>query len=413
MSLLDRLSEESAWRRFYDYKTSLLCSKARAEALESFINAGGYLPVCERIRRGEPFPLPEKKLISKLSSQKKRVVYVYPEAENMVLKLLTYLLLRKYNHLFSRNLYSFRPGLSAKDAVRHILKTEGLHRKTIYKVDIHDYFNSVPLEQFLPLLKEVLADDLPLYRFLEGLLSEPMVLENGVPVRETKGLMAGVPTASFFANLYLRELDQWFEARGVPYARYSDDILVLADSREQAEAYAGVIRNFLADRGLRINPAKESFADPAEGFSFLGFYINGPVVDIAPATFEKLKGKMRRKTRALARWYKRNGIEGEKAAKAFIRQFNRKLIESPEGHELSWSYWFFSVINTANTLREIDHYAQECIRYLLSGTRGKARFRVDYEQMKQLGYINLVHAYYSFTALSTQRLPGCSSGRPQ
>ena len=113
---------------------------------------------------------------------------------------------------------------------------------------------------------------------------------------------------------------------------------------------------------------------------------------------KKLKGKMRRKTHALLRWADRTGAEGERAAAAFIRVFNRKLLESPMDRDLSWSHWFFSVINTAESLREIDRYAQDCLRRLVSGKNTKARYNVRYADLKKLGYRSLVNAYYSFSS---------------
>ncbi len=44
----------------------------------------------------------------------------------------------------------------------------------------------------------------------------------------------------------------------------------------------------------------------------------------------------------------------------------------------------------------IDHYAQDCLRVLLSGTRTKARYNARYEDLKALGYRSLVHAYYAY-----------------
>ena len=100
---------------------------------------------------------------------------------------------------------------------------------------------------------------------------------------------------------------------------------------------------------------------------------------------------------ALARWRDRNGLDGEKAAKAFIRVFNRKLFENPVDNDLTWTYWFFPVINTADSLRTIDRYAQDCVRFLVSGKRTKARFNVRYEDMKALGLRSLVHTYYDYS----------------
>jgi len=182
------------------------------------------------------------------------------------------------------------------------------------------------------------------------------------------------------------------------YVRYSDDVIVFAQSQEELGRHIEYIKKMLEERELEVNPAKENYYNPGEGFTFLGFVCEGDKVDIAPATVKKLKKKMKRKRDALARWAKRNGVEGENAAKAFIRMFNRKLLESPHDNELCWGKWFFPVINTTESLHEIDLYAQDCVRFLVSGKHTKARFNVRYEDIKELGYRNLVHEYYEINS---------------
>ncbi|MBO4847836.1 MAG: hypothetical protein J5586_01645 [Clostridia bacterium] len=397
MPLLDQLSDGRVWERFYEYKTSLVCTEADKKALRRFIDEKAYLPVCGAIAGGAAFPLPKKAIISKIYSQKKRTVYTYPERENTVLKLLTYLMLRRYDGLFAPNLFSFRPGRTAKDALLSLLKTPGLAGMYSYKVDVSDYFNSIDVPRLLPVLEEALSDDPGLFGFLRGLLTQPLVLDRGEAVPERKGIMAGTPTASFLANLYLADLDRHFYEAGVPYARYSDDIILFAGSREECGEHARCVRELLARKGLSVNPKKEEFSSPEDGFTFLGFICRGGTVDVAPASVKKLKAKMRRKARALARWRDRNGLDGEKAAKAFIRVFDRKLFENPSDSELTWTYWFFPVITTSESLNVIDRYAQDCVRFLVSGKRTKARFSVRYEDIKALGLRSLVHAYYDFS----------------
>ena len=396
MSLLDELARRERWEKFYEYKTSLACPKAFAGELRAFIDEGAYLPVCRRIEAGEPFPLPRKSVISKLDARKKRVVYTYPRAENTVLKLLTWLLLRKYDGLFEENLWSFRPGRTAKDAIRSLRGIPGIWEMWAYKADVSNYFNSVPVERLLPMLGEALGEDGRLYAFLAALLTEARVHSGSGTVTEEKGIMAGTPLSAFYANLYLRALDREFARRGVPYARYSDDIILFTPDRAGAEERAGEVRAILAEHGLAMNPAKESFFAPSEGWVFLGFLCKGGTVDIAPVSLEKIKGKMRRKARSLMRWRERSGRSGEQAAAAFIRVFNRKLLESPPDNDLSWSRWFFPLITTADSLRAIDRYAQDCLRWLVSGKRTKGRFDVRYEDLKRLGYRSLVHEYYAF-----------------
>ena len=420
MSMLEQLSDEACWERFYAYKTSLACPKTFAKELRRFIDARGWEPVCEEIRKtaeeirqsgsaGDQeitFPLPSKAVISKQSSQKKRTVYTYPAPENTVLKLLTWLLLRKYDGLFSGNLYSFRPGITAKDAVRRLRRTKDINRMYSYKADISNYFNSVPVEKLLPMLSEALAEDPALLNFLSGLLTEPRVLDGSRGITEPrtpeesriiieqKGIMAGTPLSAFYANLYLKDLDRSFAERGIPYARYSDDIILFAETAEERDAYAEEVGQFLAERGLSMNPDKEVFGAPEDGFTFLGFEFREGYIDIAPVSVTKLKKKMRRKARALDRWHRRKGLSGEKAAAAFLRVFNRKLFAAEGDNELSWNRWFFPVITRTDRLHEIDLYAQDCIRFLAAGTRTKARFDVRYEDLKRLGYRSLVHEWY-------------------
>lgn len=412
MDLLGQLSDPDVWEKFYEYKISLACPKDMKRQLRGFLDLQEYLPVCERIQTfleasaasnseaapGYPFPLPRKKIISKQSVKKKRVVYTYPEAENMVLKLLTWLMLRKYDSIFSDNLYSFRPGRSAADAIRRLQKIPNLYEKYTYKVDVSNYFNSIPVDRLLPKLERVLADDPDLFAFLKTLLAEPRVIDpEGNVITEQKGIMAGTPQACFYANLFLSELDQWFYERGIPYARYSDDIIVFGDSPEEVQGYAENIRAFLASAGLSVNPSKEEFRTPDQGFIFLGFFLKRGLIDVSPVSVDKIKAKMRRKARALTRWKDRNDLTGEKAAKAFVRIFNRKLLESSMDSDLTWSYWYFSTINTTESLHVIDLYAQDCLRTLITGKHTKSRYNARYGDLKALGYQSLVHAYYAFT----------------
>jgi len=423
MSLLNQLSKPEVWEQFYTYKTSLACPKDVCRKLRGFLDVQGYLPVCAKIQAmfedpasdSEPFPLPRRKVISKQSSQKKRVVYTYPTAENMVLKLLTYLLLRSYDSIFSDNLFSFRPGRSASDAIRRLQKIPNLFEKYTYKVDVSNYFNSIPVECLLPKLEVVLKDDPALYHFLKILLMESRVIDgtcedsvaqsfadragiDSAPAirEEQKGIMAGTPQACFYANLYLAEMDGWFYDHGIPYARYSDDVIVFGDSMEEVQGHAARIRSFLERAGLSVNPSKEEFRTPEQGFLFLGFFLREGSIDVSPVSVAKLKAKMRRKARALQRWKNRNNLTGEKAAKAFIRIFNRKLLESSMDSDLSWSHWYFSTINTTESLHVIDLYAQELLRTLITGTHAKSRYNARYDDLKALGYQSLVHAYYSF-----------------
>jgi retron-type reverse transcriptase len=388
------LFEKSSWEKFYAYKSALRCSKRFTKELREYIDSEAYLKYAAEIKSCTNLPLPTKSVISKMSSRKKRTVYKYPYEFNMVLKLLTFLTLRKYDHIYSPDLYSFRPGVCAKDAITRICRTRDLHTLYSYKIDVSDYFNSIPVDRICNILDDTITDDVDLLNFMKALLNEKYVISDYEKVAEKKGIMAGTPIASFYANLYLKDLDEWFRDRRILYARYSDDIIVFAKNEEEIERYKTVILEHLKNKELTVNPAKEVFASPEDGFCFLGIEVKNGEIDIAPASVVKLKQKMRRKARALDRWRYRNNLDRTKAAAAFIRIFNHKLLEVNEDSDLTWSLWFFPVITTSKSLHEIDLYAQELLRYLISGTHTKSRYNVRYDELKAMGYKSLVNEYF-------------------
>ena len=388
------LFDKSSWERFYEYKAGLRCSKRFKKELRDYIDSKSYMAYEQQIRTLSSLPLPAKAVISKMSTQKKRTVYKYPYDFNMILKLLTYLTLRKYDHIYTNTLYSFRPGVCAKDAIMALCRSKDITKKYSYKIDVSDYFNSIPVEGICSALDDAVTDDVELLSFMKALLKEERVRSGEDIITEQKGIMAGTPIASFYANLYLKELDEHFKEQGVLYARYSDDIIVFAHSENELTTYKNTILEHLKNKGLTVNPDKEVTATPEDGFTFLGVQVKNGDIDIAPASVTKLKQKMRRKARALDRWYHREGLDGTKAAAAFIRIFNHKLLEVNEDSDLTWSLWFFPVITTTRSLHEIDLYAQDLLRFLISGKHTKARFNVRYEDLKELGYRSLVNEYY-------------------
>jgi hypothetical protein len=323
------------------------------------------------------------------------VVYSFATDEMLILKLIAFLLYR-YDDQFAPNCYAFRRGLKASDAIFRINKAIRGQKMLAYKLDIHDYFNTIDSNLLLSMLKEVLADDKPLYHFFEQLLTQNLAVNNGQVVEERHGVMAGTPTAPFLADIYLKEVDRYYYNKGVTYARYSDDIIMFAPDYETLMQYKDQMAQFLVQYHLEVNPDKEKIYSPDEAYEFLGFKCHGHDIDISEATKKKMKGKISRQARALLRWKNKKGMTSEKAMKALINYFNRKFFESDDPETLTWSRWFFPVITQTEGLKEIDHYLQQYIRFLSTGKHNKTNYKTDYAQLKALGYRSLVNEYYKF-----------------
>ena len=393
-SIIDLLGEQQTWEEFLTYR--LLKGRFNwyeFDEADTYVSEAQYRDVVGRLQRGEPLSVPTRHLVNKMGSGKKRVVYSFPSDEMIVLKAMSFLLYR-YDSQLAPNCYSFRRGQTAHGAISHLVRTINNRPMWAYKLDIHNYFNSISIPLLLPILSEVLADDPPLYAFFERLLTDGRARVGDETISEERGVMAGTPTSPFLANIYLREVDHHFAETGVLYARYSDDIILFAPNRETLDRHIGDLNAFLEKYRLEVNPDKVRIYQPDEAFDFLGFKCKGRNIDIADATRRKMKEKIRRKARSLQRWRSKKGIAAEKAMKVLIRYFNRKFFESDDPSELTWSRWFFPIINQTEGLREIDHYLQYNLRYVATGRHNNANYRTRYDQLKQLGYRSLVHEFY-------------------
>lgn len=393
-SIIDQLSRQEVWEEFLAHRLM----KGRFtwhgfDEADTYVAQEAYLPLARRLAQGGGLGIPDKKCINKMGSGKKRVVYSFAPEEMAVLKMIAHLLYR-YDSCFSPNCYAFRRGVKASDAIFAIRRALRGRRMWAYKLDIHDYFNSIPVELLLPVLSRVLSDDVKLYRFFEEMLTDGRARYKGEIIRENRGVMAGTPTAPFLADVCLMEADRYFADAGVVYARYSDDIIFFAPDLETLEAHKAVLLGFLERFGLTVNPEKEHLYTPEEPFEFLGFKCHGETIDIAESTKRKMKLRIRRTARSLMRWRSIKGLDAERAVKGMIRTFNNKFFEDNDPSALTWSRWFFPVINSTEGLREIDRYLQQNIRYLLTGKHSKTNYRLRYARMKELGYRSLVHEFY-------------------
>lgn len=266
--------------------------------------------------------------------------------------------------------------------------------KYCFKADISNYFNSIPTERLLERLTFVKERDPDLYRIFAAILKEKRVWENGELIVDEHGAMAGTPLAPFFANVYLAGMDRCYEEKQIPYFRYSDDILIFADTEGKLARCRTEFYQRIEEEQLAVNESKVSVRSPGESLEFLGFSFENGKVELSENTKRKIKGKIKRKAEALRRWQRKKKLSPDKAAIGFIRAMNLKFYGEEEEDDFTWNRWFFPNLTETAGLKEIDDYMQEYIRYSVTGRHYKGNYRIRYEQMKNWGYRSLVHEYY-------------------
>ncbi len=408
-TILNELNNEKIWNNFLKYKIeNNLLTNSEEKHIKEYILNKKYENIANSIINGTYiFSYPVKHCINKIGKNKKRIIYTFNEDEMMILKLLSFLLLERYNPKFSKNCYSFRKHYSVKNAIHNILNSSNINNMYGYKIDIHNYFNSVNVNKLLEILKNFLTYendkgitvcDNKLLVFFEKILNNNKVLYNGKVIEENKGIMAGIPISSFLANVYLTDMDYFFqEKEDIIYARYSDDIILFC-SPNDFEKNVKILEEIVIKKDLILNDSKKEIILPGESWSFLGFkYIDGNI-DISDIALKKVKGKIKRSARKLRRWMLRKSATNDRAIRAVIRKFNIKFFDNCNStKELTWSRWYFPIITTTASLNEIDKYMQQYLRYISTGKHNKKNYeKISYNTLKKYGYRPLVSEYWKY-----------------
>lgn len=399
MSVLDNIQNREKWLEFLDYKRiNRHLSKTEDEKIEQFIVNERYIYYYNCICSNKfPLGFPVKKVINKEGTEKKRIVYSYDEEENIILKFIAHQLY-VFDAFFSKSCYSFRRKYGASDAIRHFRKNRQYALKYCFKADISNYFNSMDIDLLMEKLEFLKSTDRRLYEMFERILREERVIENGTVIRDNHGAMAGTPVSPFFANVYLNDVDRWFEDKKIEYFRYSDDILIFADSETELNDIISHFYVIINEHKLVINNEKASISKPGEIWEFLGISYDFGKIDLSHNTKIKIKAD------SLRRWKRRKNLPPNKAAIGFIKAMNYKFYGVEDSDDFTWSRWFFPIITEDKGLKEIDAYMQEYIRYVVTGRHYKGNYRITYDMIKEWGYISLVNEYYSFRAFMNNKI---------
>ncbi|MGH8510655.1 MAG: group II intron reverse transcriptase/maturase [Gammaproteobacteria bacterium] len=194
--------------------------------------------------------------------------------------------------------YGFRPGRSAKDALREV---DGLLREGytfVVDADLKSYFQSIPHERLVERVEARISDGRILDLLGSWLKGEILRgLERWTP---TGGTPQGAVISPLLGNLYLHALDERMGGRGYRMVRYADDFVVLCRSREEAEAALSDIRDWVEENGLGLHPDKTHVGDcrqVGEGFEFLGYRFEAGRRWVRKKSLIRLKDAIRAKTR--------------------------------------------------------------------------------------------------------------------
>jgi group II intron reverse transcriptase/maturase len=221
---------------------------------------------------------------------KTRPIGVSTVEDKVVQNTLTMVLEAIYEQDFLDCSYGFRPGRSAHDALRTLnaacMRDEV---NVVLEADIESFFDSIDRKRLMEMLRQRVSDES--FMRLVGKCLHVGVLDGADYTEPDVGTAQGSVLSPMLGNIYLHHvLDVWLDRQVRPrlrgkacLVRYADDLVIGFERPEEAEMVMGMLRQRMAEYGLRLHPEKtrlvpfrrpSRWQDGGKGpgtFDFLGF----------------------------------------------------------------------------------------------------------------------------------------------
>jgi RNA-directed DNA polymerase len=195
---------------------------------------------------------------------------------------------------FSVSSFGFRPGRSAHGAVRQVMGFLKEGRRIAVDLDLEKFFDKVNHDVLLARLGRRVRDKCLLA--LIGRTLRAGVLVGEVIQATEVGTPQGSPLSPLLANILLDDLDKELERRGLRFARYADDLLILVGSIRAGQRVKASLSRYLTRRlKLVVNEAKSRVC-PVHECVFLGFTFRGNKLRWSNQAFADFQHRVRKLT---------------------------------------------------------------------------------------------------------------------
>lgn len=297
------------------------------------------------------------------------------------------------------NSYGFRPQRSPHRALAEVRRSVLRRMSTIIDVDLSRYFDTIRHSVLLDKIAKRIQDPQVMHLVKQ-------IIKAGGQI----GVPQGGPFSPLAANIYLNEVDWFFDAvrrqtaegdyEAVNYHRFADDIVITVSGHHTKRGWAERARQRLQEQmaplGVELNLEKTRMVNTLKGeaFGFLGFDLrrvrkpggDGHFILMTP------KKKARKAIKAKVRDIVARG--GATPAAELVKRINAALA--------GWVN-YFRVGNASRAFSEVRDYVEMKVRTLLTRRKRRRKSSIGWQRWSNEYLYDVLGLYWDW---KTQPLPG-------
>jgi RNA-directed DNA polymerase len=348
---------DAAWRRVRENGGAAGIDRMSVVSFPAFARAH-WTKVREKLQAGTYAPSPVRRTLIPKKQGGERPLGIPTVLDRVIQQALAQELSGVFEGEFSEHSYAYRAGRNAHDALRAVRQAAAEGNTEAVDCDLKGFFDHVDHDLLMARVAAKVRDSRVL-RLIGRYLRAGVVLPDGKREPTPRGVPQGGPLSPLLANIMLTPLDRELERRGLRFARYADDFLILVRSRPEAERVMTDVVGFVERKlKLTVNPAK-SRVDRLARCVFLGCRIERNKIRWSEAALEEFRAEVRRLTGRT--W----GVSMEHRLGSLRR------------YVTGW-FGYYRISRTYGEVRELDQWVRRRVRqcYWKQWKRGPTRRRM-------------------------------------